>query len=156
MSSHCSQGTWRAVGCPHHLHPMQWMQTAASHRHDTRVKNMWHTYGNYKKKTCVCFLLSNVVYFCEEKKHQGPERCRSFQLVTKKGNKDIKEMRTSTRKMSRINPPTCNEGTSKQLANSSFPVKLHAFKKQQHCYLRFGGRHVFAYSRLQGLLNPCY
>ena len=40
MSIHCSQGAWRAVGCPHHLHPMQRMQAAASRRHATGQRHV--------------------------------------------------------------------------------------------------------------------
>lgn len=67
MGIHCSQGTWRAVGCPHHLHPMQRMQAAASRRHATGQKHV--VQGTQKK--AFLFLVVYFLLLCEKEKHHG-------------------------------------------------------------------------------------
>ena len=149
MSIHCSQGTWRAVGCPHHLHPMQRMQAAASRRHATGQKHV--VQGTQKKR--FCFWLSIFSCFAT-RKNITVELRRNFQLINWLSKKEQKQKGNGAhrRPQCQKQPPNCSEGTSKQLANCGFPIELHALKKPRALFTAIWRAACFAYSMLQGLI----
>lgn len=119
-----------------------------------RVKSMWY---KVPKKKRFCFWLSIFSCFAKRKNITAELR-RNFQLINWLSKKEQKQKGNGAhrRPQCQKQPPNCSEGTSKQLANCGFPIELHALKKPRALFTAIWRAACFAYSMLQGLMNPCY
>ena len=139
MSIHCSQGTWRAVGCPHHLHPMQRMQAAASRRHATGQKHV--VQGTQNKR--FCFWLSIFSCFAKRKNITGELR-RNFQLINwlSKKSKNRKETAHIDAHNVKNNRQTVVKAHPSNWQTAVFLSSCMHSKHRERCLLQSGGRHV--------------